>query len=118
MMTMTNTRKQDKLAKFLQLKQMEISQKRGRILNISDLARECSVPQPSLSQYFNADRIPTTAENVMNMANYFGWEIYDILEMRPFLPNTPGLEIVAKKFHKLPDSIREMAIKAAEALDD
>jgi len=103
-------------SEYLNLQLVKMSFEAKHSVSQSEMSRETGVPQASLSQYMNGTRIPSV-ENAEKLADYFGPEVYEILEMPPKMPNDPLLKRVVYAWMKLqPDMQKRIVNKVEDAV--
>jgi transcriptional regulator with XRE-family HTH domain len=102
----TNAEKLNLLKEFLRRRQVEITTRRGHMVNEAEIARDMGVSSAALNNWFIGNRLPM-GENIHILADYFGPEIYDILEERPPIPNDPIIKAIVRAWPKLSEQARK-----------
>jgi len=106
-----------KLSDFLQDQFLKWMSRQGRVKSQNDFAQWLGVTSGSLSQWMNDMRTPT-GDNVHQLADKLGPEIYDILGEPRSMPRDRMLSVIAENWHKLNDdqrsAIKEKALEMLE----
>jgi predicted transcriptional regulator len=95
---------------YLHDAQLKISERRHKIINQSDMAREAKVSQPSFAHWYNGD-FPPMGDNAVRIAVYLWRETkeikaFEILEMPVPVPEDNQLKaVLTLLLDKTPDQI-------------
>lgn len=95
---------------FLEKQYLAWQQRAGKRKSLEEFANYLGISQPLLSLWMNGRRKPGT-DNIELLANIFGPEIYDSLDLpRP----DPDLQIIMHLWPLLPEGTRQDIRKQAE----
>lgn len=83
----------------------------GKRKTVDDFAAYLGVSRPLLNQWMNGNIPRPGRENISRLADIFGFEIYDVLELpRP----NPFLQKISKMWENIPPEKQQLLVEEAE----
>lgn len=113
----TKKEKLKMMQEWLYIKRRKLEDQKMHTLSQAAIGRMVDIPQGSISQYINGERLPYE-ENTDKLADLFGPEIYDILEKPRRMPHDQMLIDIVSKWHLLGEAERATILKSMQDFID